>query len=53
VVLSRRPFPCFSPPLTGLAGSLSKGEQIPQASVIMPPIPGNIHGASLKRSELM
>ncbi len=31
----------------------SSGEQIPQVSVIMRLIPGNVHGAGLKPSELI
>ena len=47
-----------NPSLTGLTVSpsvvlLGSGEQIPQVSVIMRPIQGNVHGASLKPSELI
>jgi hypothetical protein len=53
VVLSRKPSPFSAPPYWSHFGPVSRGEEIPQLNAIMPPIPGNVHGASLKRSELI
>src|SRR6266446_60161 len=40
-----------TPHLLGSPGSPRRGEQIPQASVILRLIPGNVHRDSLKPSE--
>jgi hypothetical protein len=53
VVLRENASPFFAPIYGSQVASVSIGEQIPQASLIMPPIPGNVHGASLNRSELI
>lgn len=42
-----------TPHLLGLPGSIRRGKQIPQVSVILRPISANVHGDGLKPYELI